>query len=146
MKWGMLVSNLKWYVVGFYIWSPTIYVRIFEKGKGGKWWVKRRGQKEHLKKKTMQTNLNLYFSSTYNKTFQNISVLILFVKHFCVWLCMCVTNTNTTKKDYLIKVSYAFWLSISTGYFFPSLIKFVCPRLEKVSPKKYNEEENGCME
>ena len=36
----------------------------------------------------------------------------------CVCVCVCVINTNTTKKDYLTKVSYACWLCISTVSFF----------------------------
>ena len=34
----------------------------------------------------------------------------------CVCVCVCITNT--TEKDYLTKVSYGCWLSISTDCFF----------------------------
>ena len=45
---------------------------------------------------------------TFNELFQNTtSVLILCVKYSSVCLCVCLTNTNTTKKDYLTKVSRA---------------------------------------
>ena len=33
-------------------------------------------------------------------------------------MCVCVSDSNTTKKDYLTKVSYACWLSISIVCFF----------------------------
>ena len=76
-------------------------------------------QKEHIKQS--RTNSNLYINTTFNEIFQNItSVLILFVKYSSLSLSVCVwvTNTNTTKKDYSTKVSYVCWLSISTGCFF----------------------------
>ena len=39
-----------------------------------------------------------------------------------------------------MRVDYVFLLFVS----FCGLTKFPCSRLEKVSPKKYNKEENGC--
>ena len=41
-----------------------------------------------------------------------------------------------------MRVDYVFLQFIS----FCGLRKFLCPRLEKVPPKKYNKEENGCIE
>ena len=41
-----------------------------------------------------------------------------------------------------MRVDYVFLLFVS----FCSLTKFLSSRLEKVSPTKYNKEENGCLQ
>ena len=52
----------------------------------------------------------------------------------CVWLTLILQKRTIYFYVFLLFVSFC------------GLTKFLCSRLEKVSPKKYNEEENGRME